>query len=178
MGHAGITSCVSCWAAFGARRTGRPRITYSARTQMCRPRRASSSSSALPLEELLVCDSLHRVKAFVLTPCSCMFVFCGKEIVPVSRAVLRLCRYYRSVERRERDIAMYPPGRVIFLRPLKVLKKRGPARRMEKRWDAVWVTPEQLMAEGILISKKARPPALLSCARAAACTGTRCEGLA
>ena len=51
---------------------------------------------------------------------------------------------------------MYPPGRVVFLRPIKVLKRRGPGRKLEKRWDAVWVTPEQLMSEGILISKKAR----------------------
>jgi hypothetical protein len=69
-------------------------------------------------------------------------------------------RYYRSVERRQRDIAMFPPGRVIFVRPLKVLSgKHGPGRKLEKRWDCVWVTPEQLMSEGILISKKARPAA-------------------
>lgn len=61
------------------------------------------------------------------------------------------------MERRQRDISMYPPGRVIFMRPLKVPKRRGPTRKIEKRWDAVWVTPEQLMSEGILISKKARP---------------------
>jgi len=62
------------------------------------------------------------------------------------------------VERRQRDIAMFPPGRVIFVRPLKVLSgKHGPGRKLEKRWDCVWVTPEQLMSEGILISKKARP---------------------
>lgn len=52
---------------------------------------------------------------------------------------------------------MFPPGRVIFVRPLKVLKegRRGAGRKLEKRWDCVWVTPEQLMSEGILISKKA-----------------------
>ncbi|KAK9821582.1 hypothetical protein WJX81_008445 [Elliptochloris bilobata] len=75
-----------------------------------------------------------------------------KELPPEARDFL--VKYYRSVERRQKDIAMYPPGRVVFLRPLKMPKKRGPVRRIEKRWDAVWVTPEQLMAEGILISKK------------------------
>lgn len=72
------------------------------------------------------------------------------------------------MERRQRDISMYPPGRVVFMRPLKVPKRRGPTRKIETRWDAVWVTPEQLMSEGILISKKARPlprptPAVRGC---------------
>ena len=81
---------------------------------------------------------------------------------------------------------MFPPGRVIFVRPLKVLSgKHGPGRKLEKRWDCVWVTPEQLMSEGILISKKARPrrkpappppashPVARCGARAAAC-GVAC----
>ncbi len=52
---------------------------------------------------------------------------------------------------------MYPPGRVIFIRPLKQLvgqRHRGGPRRLEKGWDAVWVTPKELIAEGILISGK------------------------
>ena len=54
---------------------------------------------------------------------------------------------------------MYPPGRVIFIRPLKQLvgqRHRGGPRRLEKGWDAVWVTPKELIAEGILISGKVR----------------------
>ena len=58
---------------------------------------------------------------------------------------------------------MYPPGRVIFIRPLKQLvgrRHRAGPRRLEKGWDAVWVTPKELIAEGILISGKVRslPP--------------------
>ncbi len=52
---------------------------------------------------------------------------------------------------------MYPPGRVIFIRPLKQLvgqRHRAGPRRLEKGWDAVWVTPKELIAEGILISGK------------------------
>ena len=57
---------------------------------------------------------------------------------------------------------MYPPGRVIFIRPLKQLvgrRHRAGPRRLEKGWDAVWVTPKELIAEGILISGKVRAPA-------------------
>ena len=52
---------------------------------------------------------------------------------------------------------MYPPGRIIFIRPLKQLvgrRQRAGPRRLEKGWDAVWVTPKELIAEGILISGK------------------------
>ena len=40
---------------------------------------------------------------------------------------------------------MYPPGRVIFIRPLKQLvgrRHRAGPRRLEKGWDAVWVTAQ------------------------------------
>lgn len=50
---------------------------------------------------------------------------------------------------------MFPPGRVIFVRPLKTLVGRrhhGAPKRFEKGWDAVWITPQELIAEGILIS--------------------------
>ena len=56
---------------------------------------------------------------------------------------------------------MYPPGRIIFLRPLKTLvgrRRAGSAKRYEKGWDSVWVSPEELIGEGILISGKARAP--------------------
>jgi hypothetical protein len=66
-------------------------------------------------------------------------------------------RYYKSTERRGREMDMYPPGRVMFIRPLKTLVgRRGPGRRSERGWDTVWVTPQELIAEGILISGKAR----------------------
>jgi hypothetical protein len=135
--------------------------------------------------------------------------------------VRRLIRYYKSAERRGRQMDMYPPGRVIFVRPLKTLVGRrrrrrphlrshrrlasgkasanggdiesgrkkgnsyadeddferwpetgdetggdqsgaegGEARegqRLVKGWDAVWVTPQEIIGEGILISGKVRP---------------------
>ena len=51
---------------------------------------------------------------------------------------------------------MYPPGRIIFLRPIKVRKKRksGGEGRLEKKWDAVWVSPREVVGEGILVSKR------------------------
>ena len=67
------------------------------------------------------------------------------------------CRYYKSAEHRPREMDMYPPGRIIFVRPLKTLVgRRGHGRRLEKGWDTVWVTPQELIAEGILISGKVR----------------------
>ena len=54
---------------------------------------------------------------------------------------------------------MYPPGRVIFIRPLKHLvgrRHKPSTRHLEKGWDAVWVTPKELIAEGILISGKVK----------------------
>lgn len=69
-----------------------------------------------------------------------------------------LCSYYRSTEhRKKKERDMYPPGRIIFIRPLKQLvgrRQRAGPRRLEKGWDAVWVTPKELIAEGILISGK------------------------
>lgn len=54
---------------------------------------------------------------------------------------------------------MYPPGRIIFVRPLKTLvgrRHRGGPRRLQKGWDCVWITPKELIAEGILISGRVR----------------------
>lgn len=52
---------------------------------------------------------------------------------------------------------MFPPGRVLFVRPLKTLVKserRGEEKKMKQAWDVVWVTSQELLAEGILVSKK------------------------
>lgn len=68
-------------------------------------------------------------------------------------------RYYKSVERRGKEMDMFPPGRVIFVRPLKTLvgrRHRAGPKRFEKGWDAVWITPQELIAEGILISGRVR----------------------
>ena len=52
---------------------------------------------------------------------------------------------------------MYPPGRVIFLRPIKVLdrsERQGEDRGVKTVWDAVWTTPQEIIGEGILVSPK------------------------
>lgn len=40
---------------------------------------------------------------------------------------------------------MYPPGRLLFLRPFK-------GHRVTKTWDAVWIDAATLMGEGILLA--------------------------
>jgi len=60
-------------------------------------------------------------------------------------------------ERKGRALNMYPPGRIIFLRPIKVRKRRKSGEethKIEKRWDAVWVSPREVVGEGILVSKR------------------------
>ena len=71
---------------------------------------------------------------------------------------VRVCRYHLAQERKGRALNMYPPGRIIFLRPIKVRKKRkhGGEGKLVKRWDAVWVSPREVVGEGILVSKRVR----------------------
>lgn len=52
---------------------------------------------------------------------------------------------------------MFPPGRVIFLRPIKLLDptERGEKERgVKQEWDAIYTTPQEVIGEGILVSKK------------------------
>ena len=65
-------------------------------------------------------------------------------------------RYHLAQERKGRALNMYPPGRIIFLRPIKVRTKRkhGGEGKLVKRWDAVWVSPREVVGEGILVSKR------------------------
>jgi hypothetical protein len=58
---------------------------------------------------------------------------------------------------------MYPPGPIMFVRPLKKVgrgAKRVGWRRhpqpeeLQRTWDCVWVTPQELISEGILVSNK------------------------
>ncbi|KAK9831061.1 hypothetical protein WJX74_001575 [Apatococcus lobatus] len=98
---------------------------------------------------------------------------------------LILANYHQGTERKEKALEMFPPGRIVFLRPLKVLVKtkstvepkasilptmNGSKKassndddddedddrftaKLEKRWDAVWVSARELMGEGILVSR-------------------------
>lgn len=51
------------------------------------------------------------------------------------------------------QVGLYPPGRQIFLRRFK--KQSQPKHAEDVSWDAVWIQPEEIIGEGILISKHA-----------------------
>lgn len=54
---------------------------------------------------------------------------------------------------------MYPPGRTLFVRPLKSLERaerHGEEARLKQSWDVVWISSQDLIREGILVSKKVR----------------------
>ena len=66
-------------------------------------------------------------------------------------------RYFKSREMKGRAMDMFPPGRIVFIRPIKQVDEKG--HQNEKHWDTVWVQPTEIIAEGILISPKACPAA-------------------
>lgn len=51
------------------------------------------------------------------------------------------------------EIGLYPPGRQILLRRFK--QESQPKRAADVVWDAVWIQPEEIIGEGILVSKHA-----------------------
>jgi hypothetical protein len=53
-------------------------------------------------------------------------------------------KYHESRRAQGQPVPMFPPGKVIFLRPIKT--------RRAKDWDAVHIAPEDLISEGILVS--------------------------
>lgn len=71
-------------------------------------------------------------------------LFYGYKDMPIEASKI-LMQYYESRGRLGQPVGTYPPGKVIFLRPLK-------SQNAEKQWDAVYVAPEDLIAEGILVS--------------------------
>jgi hypothetical protein len=54
------------------------------------------------------------------------------DITMDAAAATLLCR-----SRMGTPLSMYPPGRLIFVRPIKS--------RMCKEWDAVWIQPEDII---------------------------------
>mmetsp|Transcript_12507 Transcript_12507/g.35118 ORF Transcript_12507/g.35118 Transcript_12507/m.35118 type:complete len:295 (-) Transcript_12507:174-1058(-) len=48
----------------------------------------------------------------------------------------------------------YAPGRIIYLRPLKAGKELGKTGQRERLYNAVWITAEQVVEDGILLSKR------------------------
>jgi sn1-specific diacylglycerol lipase len=71
-------------------------------------------------------------------------LFYNYDEIP-EESVANLLKYYESRRRLGQPIEMYPPGKIIFLRPIK-------SGRGGRRWDAVFIAPEDLMNEGILVS--------------------------
>ena len=57
-----------------------------------------------------------------------------------SHCILSLQKYSVAIEARSRMLELVPPGRVIFLRPLKTNNVRT-------SWDAVWVKAEEVIRE-------------------------------
>ncbi|KDD75293.1 hypothetical protein H632_c761p0, partial [Helicosporidium sp. ATCC 50920] len=75
--------------------------------------------------------------------------FCDLGDIP-DEAVLALHQYHRLSYLHTADQPeMYPPGRIIFMRPFK--------NAADTEWDAVWVDAATLMGEGILLA-----PSMLS----------------
>lgn len=71
----------------------------------------------------------HRKTAFTE-------LFHSYESIPAeSRDMLQ--QYYNSRQSMGQPLSMYPPGRVLFLRPIKT--------QQTKEWDAVWIQPEDLI---------------------------------
>ena len=69
--------------------------------------------------------------------------YCYTEIPKEAAAVL--VQYYESRRQLGQPVGMFPPGKVIFLRPIKI--------KFSREWDAVWIAPEDLIGEGILVSR-------------------------
>lgn len=72
-------------------------------------------------------------------------------------------RYHTRSNKQGKARDMFPPGRVLFLRPIKMLDKEkiGEGKKdnppLRQAWDAIWLSSEELVAEGILMSKKVSP---------------------
>ncbi|GAB4816306.1 hypothetical protein N2152v2_003352 [Parachlorella kessleri] len=88
--------------------------------------------------------------------CFCTSVVVGKDLISrlsfnntkrlVDEMVTALARYYRSFQAYGEQPAMFPPGKLLFLRPFKGQKPQ------QTVWDAVWVDGPALMSEGIIVS--------------------------
>ena len=75
-----------------------------------------------------------------------------------SRLETRYCRFQErpaddSVSALGLKVGLYPPGKQIFLRRFKMQSQ--PKHAEDVSWDAVWIQPEEIIGEGILISKHA-----------------------
>lgn len=76
------------------------------------------------------------------------YLFYDYDDIP-EEAAAALIKYYESRRRLGQPIEMYPPGKIIFLRPIKSQSRLG---QVKRKWDAVFIAAEDLMGEGILVS--------------------------
>lgn len=114
--------------AIALARCQKPKLRIAAEAMMGSRQRAAATSTFMPFEEI------------------------GEEAVEV------LEKYYESSKLHNSSAStmeMFPPGKLMFLRPFKGTggkKKGGNKNGGTTTWDAVWITGEQLMGEGILLS--------------------------
>jgi len=117
--------------AIALARCQKPKLRIAAEAMMGSRQRAAAASTFMPFEEI------------------------GEEAVEV------LERYYESSKLHSSSAStmeMFPPGKLMFLRPFKGtggMKKKGGNKdggKSTTTWDAVWISGEQLMGEGILLS--------------------------
>lgn len=62
-------------------------------------------------------------------------------------------RYFKSREIKGRAMDMFPPGRIVFIRPIKQVDEHG-KKKGHRGWDTVWVQPMEIIGEGILVSPR------------------------
>lgn len=87
--------------------------------------------------------------------CLCTYRCMTHAWRPDGHLCVGACRYFKSREVKGRAIDMFPPGRVIFVRPIKQVDEHG-RKKGRRQWDTVWVQPTELIAEGILVSPRVR----------------------
>eukprot|EP00884_Botryococcus_braunii_P020127 jgi/Botrbrau1/6799/Bobra.0153s0002.1 len=85
-------------------------------------------------------------------------LFYSNADIPVESLQV-LEKYFKRVDRKGQAREMFPPGPIMFVRPLKHLVKSGEgnsrnksAVRVKRTFDCVWITPQELISEGILVS--------------------------
>ena len=79
-------------------------------------------------------------------------------IIKCNYVLFNSCRFQQrpeedSISALGLQVGLYPPGRQIFLRRFKQCSQ--PQTPDDVYWDAVWIRPEEIIGEGILVSKRA-----------------------
>lgn len=99
---------------------------------------------------------------FMLACAMQVLLLLHRVLLPAQRSMLQreahmsTCRYFKSREEKGKAMDMFPPGRIVFVRPIKQVDASGHKQKSTKHWDAVWVQPTEIIAEGILVSPRVR----------------------